>query len=66
MQKELLSHKDMCRRFCPLINYSCKGAYCVSFKAEAVSRKSTKPHNAGDWEPIPLHERKGFCSNPQL
>lgn len=66
MKQELLTHEHMCQLFCPIINDSCKGAYCVSFKADEVSRKSTGPNDTGDWKPIPLHERKGFCNNPQL
>lgn len=66
MTQELLTHRDHTNRFCPIINAKCQGAYCMSFKADNTSRKSTAPHNTGDYEPIPLHERKGLCMNPNV
>jgi len=66
MTQEILKHKEITNKFCPIINNKCLGAYCMSFKAEDVSRKSTANHNEGDWEPIPLHERSGSCMNPNI
>ena len=66
MTQEMLKHEDMILRFCPIINYSCKGAACMSFKADEVSRVSTKHINSGDWEPILVNERRGYCANPNV
>lgn len=66
MKQEVLKHTDAMIRYCPVINDNCRGAYCSSFEATDIHRKSVKFHNKGDLEPIPLAERSGTCSNPNV